>query len=157
MRQLLTGLVATSVLGAPVQAAGRGPDDIRPGAFVGARLNLSLGGRGAAKPRAQLAFAPTQSRISGDGMVRTRIGEGLALNLTGQRKPMLTLGGVRADSALGLQRNGSVKIDQKTGISTGGWIAIGVGTAVVVGLGAFYVWLKEADECHESEGGPDCA
>jgi hypothetical protein len=146
MRQLLIGLVATSVMDAPVQAAGQRPDDIRPGAFVGARLKLSLGGREAAKPRAELAFAPTQSRISGDGMVRTRIGEGLALNLTGERKPMLTLGGVRADSALGLQRNGSVKIDQKAGISTGGWIAIGVGTAVIAGAVAFALWVDAVND-----------
>ena len=66
----------------------------RPGAFVGARLQLPLGGQHSRQPRAALAAAPTHSRLSDRGMVQTRIGEVIALNLTPGARPTLTLAGV---------------------------------------------------------------
>jgi hypothetical protein len=131
MLKALIGVILASLATVAVQAAGweNQSMDVRPGAFVGARVQLPLGGKVQARPRAALTVAPTQSRISDDGMIRTRIGEGLALNFGGDPKPSLTVAGIRADTALRNQvtaRNGS-------GISTGGWIAIGVGTVVVAG------------------------
>ena len=133
MRKLLIGLGATSILSAPVHAAAwQGPINSRPGAFVGAKLQVPLGQAKGARPHAALTVAPTQSRISADGMVRTRIGEGVALNLTPDSKPTLTLAGVRADALL-VQRGDQASGDDKLGVSTAGWIAIGVGTVLVVG------------------------
>ena len=158
MRKVLASLLIGSLLAAPAAAANWQDQtiDTRAGAFLGARLKLPLGHSAAAKPRAELAFAPTQSRISGGGLVRTRIGEGVTFGLTPNAKPTLTLAGVRADTALDLTQGGQSKAAQKIGISAGGWVAIGVG-AVLVGLGAFYLYVKEAEECHEADGGADCA
>jgi len=108
--------------------------DARPGAFLGARVKLPLGNRTASKPRAELAFAPTQSRIGGNGFVRTRIGNGVALSLAPGEKPAVTLAGLRADRALGFTRGGRINDQQKFGVSTGVWIGVGiVAAAVVVG------------------------
>jgi hypothetical protein len=118
---------------------------VRPGAFVGAQFKVPLGDRSGAKPRAELAFAPTQSRISGGGMVRTRIGEGLALSLAPRSKPSVTLAGSRADLALGLTPRGQTKADHKLGLSTGGVVAIGVGVAVL-GFLAFALYVRESEK-----------
>ena len=154
MRKALTAIILASLLAAPAEAASWQDQaiDSRPGAFVGARLKLPLGHQAEAKPRAELAFAPTQSRISSGGVVRTRIGEGLAFGITPKAKPTLTLAGMRADTALGLTRMGRSDAEQKLGVSTGGWVAIGVGAAVLVGLGTVYILFKEAEECHEADG-----
>ena len=145
MRKLLTSLIAAAVVIAPANAAGWQDStvDVRPGAFVGARLKLPLGERTAAKPRAELAIAPTQSRISSDGRVRTRIGEGVALNLQPGPKPGLTLGERRADALLGLQSQGRKDVDRKLGISTLGVVLIG---AALAG-GIYFLYLvHEAEE-----------
>ena len=139
-------LAAAGLIAAPVQAADW--SDVRPGAFVGARL--TIGGRTGRGPSAALTIAPTQNRMSHDGMPSMKIGEGLALNLTPQAKPTLTLAGIRADRVLGLRRGGDLNSDRKLGVSTGGWIAIGVGAAVLVGAAVFY---NAATSCadHEDE------
>ena len=64
--------------------------------------------------------------------VKTTIGEGIALNLG--RKPTLTLAGVPADQALGLRPSNEVDAGQKMGVSTGGWIAIGLGARRICAL-----------------------
>jgi len=124
----------------------------RPGAFVGARLQLPLGGQHSRQPRAALAAAPTHSRMSDRGMVQTRIGEGIALNLTPGARPTLTLAGVRADSTLGLRQQGQAGADDKLRISTGGWIAIGVGT-VALAVGGLALWDDPIMDCEERENG----
>ena len=134
MRKLLTTITLASLMSAPVQAAGDALAEVRPGAFVGARVKLALGGGAPTRPHAALMIAPTQSRISDDGMVRTRIGEGVALNFAGGEKSSLTIGGKRPDADKGL------------GISTGGWIAIGVGTVVVAGGIAFALWVDAIED-----------
>jgi hypothetical protein len=145
MRNILVTLIIATLLAGPAEAANWQDQtiDTRSGAFLGARLKLPLGHSAAVKPRAELAFAPTQSRISSGGLVRTRIGEGLAFGFTPKAKPTLTLAGVRADTALGLTREGKSKVEQRLGVSTGGWVAIGLG-AVLVGVGAYYVYWHEA-------------
>ena len=147
MRKFVLSVTLASLAMAPVQAADWRQSqamDAQPGAFVGARVHLALGGKVPARPRAALTVAPTMSRTASNGMVRTSIGEGLALNFGPHSKPTLTLAGVRADTALGLQRQGQFDGDQKLGISKGGWIAIGVGVVVVGGVALFL-------------GGIDCA
>lgn len=146
MRKLLVSLAGAGLIATPVQA--REWQDqvtgVQPGVFVGAKLRMSLGGKEPARPTAALAIAPTQYRISADGRVDTRIGEGIALNFGAAPKPTLTLAGVRANRALGLQGQGKVDEDQKHGMSTTGWIAIGASAALVVGVALFL-------------GGIDCA
>ena len=152
MRKFLSSVTLASFMVAPVQAADwqSQPMDMRPGAFVGARVHLSLGGRTVARPRAALTIAPTQTRISSTGAVRTGIGEGIALNFGPGSKPTLTLAGVRADTALGLQRDRDLDSDKKLGISTGGWVAIGIGTAALI-LGGLYLAADHIADCDEGE------
>jgi len=113
---------------------GQNSRDMR-GAFAGARISIRFGHRTAAKSLVALALAPTTSRLSNEGRIVTRIGEGASLNLAG-RKPTLMLGGVRADEALGLRGEAWSHGDRKLGISNGAWIAIGavavIGTVVVI-------------------------
>lgn len=144
-------VMATAVAGlfvTPAQAAEW--NDVRPGTFIGARL--TIGGHTGGRPRAALTIAPTQSRTSHDGFTSMKIGEGIALNLSPGAKPTLTLAGIRADTALRLHRNGDVDSDRKLGMSTGGWVAVGVGVALVAGALVFY---SAATSCadHEDECG----
>jgi hypothetical protein len=42
-------------------------------------------------------------------------------------------------------------MSNKQGVSTGGWIAIGVGTAVVVAAAGFALWADHVIDCEERE------
>ncbi|WP_431849450.1 hypothetical protein [Allosphingosinicella sp.] len=100
------------------------------GAFAGARLRLSLGA--APKASAAFAIAPMQRSTTGDGAVRMRFGEGLAFGTDGGEPVTLRLAGRRVDR-LGIAPNG--RVDEragKHGISTVGYVAIGVGVLVAV-------------------------
>jgi hypothetical protein len=133
MHKLTLSLATAGLLFAPVEATAAQYEvaDVRPGTFAGARFQIAFGGRQASKPRVALAIAPTMTRISDGAGVRTSIGEGVALNFG--RKPTLTLAGVRADQALGLNPTKDVEANHKLGVSTGGWVAIGVGVIAVAG------------------------
>jgi len=141
MRRILSAIVTGALIAAPLTSAGSQSMAIaRPGAFVGARFQLPMGGEKSRGPRATLAIAPTQSRISSDGMIRTRIGEGLALNFGTKSGPTITLAGVRADKAFASQSARQLDATKKLGVSTGGWVAIGVGVAVLTG-GIYFAHL----------------
>lgn len=130
---VLAAVIAAPLHAVPWQDQGA---QVRPGAFVGAQFKMSFGGPTLSQPRAQLAFAPTRSSLSNNsGQVTTRIGEGLALDFTSNAKPTLTLAGMRADTALRLTRAGRSESDQKLGISTAGWVAIGAGVVAVAVVG----------------------
>jgi hypothetical protein len=148
MAKLLTAIILAALVTAPAQAGDwrDGASNIRPGAFIGAKLQLSTGGREHAQPNASLTVAPTQSRVGADGMLRTRIGDGVAFNLSPGTKPRVTLAGVRADVALGLQPGRTANTDKKLGVSSVGWVAIGVGVVAIAG-GLYFVHLvREADK-----------
>ena len=117
---------------------------VRSGAFVGARFVTSFGHQ--TSSRGQISLAPTHSHIAGNGSIETRIGEGLALNFSAKSKPSLTLAGARADMLLGLNPRGSADGDKKLGMSTGGWVAVRLVTAVVVGFVAFGAYVREKEE-----------
>jgi hypothetical protein len=137
-------LALASLLAAPGQAVTpMDRVDFRAGGFVGARLRLPLGQGAEERPLVGLAVAPTLSRVSSDGRVQTTVGEGLALNFGRQMKPTVTLAGRPAGEAIGLKSEGKAATGQKLGISTVGWVAIGVGAAILVG-GAILVapWIK---------------
>jgi len=150
MRKFVTSVLAAATIAAPLHAApwqDQG-SQVRPGTFIGAQFKMPLGGPALSQPRAQLAFAPTRSSLSNSGQVTTRIGEGLALDFTSNAKPTLTLAGIRADTALRLTRAGRSESDRKLGISTAGWVAIGVGVVVIAAGGALlYIdAIKDGDE-----------
>lgn len=151
MHNSIVGCIAAALIATPAQAADQ--TDARLGTFVGAQLKMSLGGASKAKPSARLAIAPTQSRFSGDGMIRTRIGEGIALDFASDTKPTLMLAGVRADTALGLRSQGQVNSDDKLGLTTMGWVGIGVGSVALL-VGGLYLYGQHLQDCEDNDGDP---
>lgn len=148
MHKLIVGCLAATLIATPVQAADQ--TDVRFGTFAGAQFKLPIGGATKMRPQARLSVAPTQSRYSADGMIRTRIGEGVALDFTAARKPTLMLAGVRADTALGLRSQERIDADNKLGLSTSGWIGVGVGSVAVI-LGGLYLYGKHLEYCEEED------
>jgi hypothetical protein len=145
MRSALAFITAASLLASPAAAHDYSAGDVRTGTFVGARLHVPIGGKAMERPHASLGIGPTLTRVS-NREIRTRIGEGLALDLTPGKKVELKLAGLRADRALGLTtRNGPNK-DGKNGISTGGWVAIGVGTVLIAGAVGFALWVDSIED-----------
>lgn len=155
LRRIIAGLAASGLLAAPAHAgfAEYKVTETQAGLFVGAQFKLSLGGRAAAKPRAVLALSPTTSRVSSRGLVRTDIGEGIAVDFTSNSKPTLTLAGIRADRALGLAGSRRPDDNNKMGLSTGAWVGIGVLAAIGVTTLLFvdYCHDKESSLCGDSE------
>src|SRR5262245_6655122 len=153
MRKLTLCLAGFSLLAMPFEAnaAQYENSDVHTGAFVGARFQIQLGGHAVSRPRALLTVAPTLSRTSSNGFSRMTIGEGVALNFGSSPRPTLTLAGVRADTALGLRPNGNVESDKRLGVSSGGWVAIGLGVAALAGGIYFLHLVEEADDADDQE------
>jgi len=153
MRIAFVPVLVASLIAAPAQASDPAVD-LGLGTFVGARAKLSFGGHARARPQAALTIGPTRSSVSSDGIVRTRIGEGLTLNFVGP-KPTLTLAGVRADQALGLKPSGKTDAGNKMGMSSTGWIWVGAGVAAAVVAGIIlhdsYCDTHIASHCGDAE------
>lgn len=141
--------LATQPLQAASLDAGPPPAGERSmGAFAGARVRLSLGA--APKASAAIAIAPMQRATTGDGAVRMRFGEGLSFGTDIRGPVALRLAGTRVDR-LGIASNG--KVDEragKHGISTVGYVAIGVGVLAVVAL-ALYVGCGTGEICNTDD------
>ena len=152
MRKSVLFATLATLMMAPVQAAEwqNQSVDTRPGVYIGGRVHMSLGGKAAARPRALLSLAPMLSRTSTIGIVRTNIGEGLALNFGQQSKPTLTLAGVRADQALGLSSGPTTNHGSKSGMSDGAKVAIGVGVGLALVVGGGFLYLSSrCTECDQ--------
>ena len=54
--------------------------------------------------------------------------------------------GIRADEALGFRSSRQMDSAQKLGLSTGGWVAVGVGVAAIAGGLCFVHLMNEAEE-----------
>ena len=141
---VLAGLVAAQLTAAAQPAAAANFEDgasVQSGTFAGARIRLTLGGNQQdRKFRAGLTLAPTLRSQTISGRTQMRLGEGLELGFTGERPLALSLAGRPIDRLLPGD-------DKKLGLSTGGKVAIGVGAALLIGAGAFYV----AIQCDEDE------
>ena len=156
MKKLMIAALAAAQIAATAQpamaaelAAEPGAASQRHGAFAGARLRIPLDGTKARKAQAGLTLAPMIQGRSADGSQRTRFGEGLELRLAGDSaKPELAFGG----RSLAQLKEGRTGPDgRKLGVSTLGWVAIGVGAALIVGPVAFVYAMEHcpehADEC----------
>jgi len=152
---VLAGLVAAQTFVAIQPAAAASLEEtttVQRGTFAGARIRISLGGRQQdQKFRAGLTVAPTLRSQTISGETRTRIGEGLELGFTGKRPLALSLAG-RPVSGL-LPGGGKSEDERRLGISTGGYVAIGVGAALLVGGLVFYLDAK--DGTLNDDGAPD--
>ena len=141
MKALMLGaLVSAQILvsAQPALAADlgdeRGAVAARQGAFAGARFRVALDGTSARKAQAGLTLALVLQGRQADGRTVTRFGEGMELRLTGgETRPKLALGG-RTLAQLTEGRHGPD--GRKAGVSTLGWIAIGVGVAAVIVIAA---------------------
>lgn len=144
---VLAGLVAAQSIAAAQPVAAAGFEEMttaQSGTFTGARIRLSLGGRQQdRKFRAGLTMAPTLRSQAISGETRTRFGEGLELGFTGKRPLTLSLGGRPVSSLLPGGRKS--EDEQRLGISTGGYVAIGVGVAALVGAFMLYDHYRDAD------------
>jgi hypothetical protein len=113
-------------------------------AFAGARLRVPLGG-GREKPQAGLALTSTL-RSGATGQLR--FAKGAELGFSGSDAPLrLTLAGTPV-SRLAPGRAGPE--GRKQGVSTLGWVAIGVGAVVLVVVVASAICLSD-DDCIPSE------
>lgn len=116
----------------------------RMGAFAGFRLRVPIGGEAERQPiRAGLTFAPTIQTESRSGEVRTRFGEGLELGIAGDRPVRLSFAGTPVSR---LARGPAGPDGQRAGVSTIGWVAIGVGV-VAVTLFALYGLCGSGEIC----------
>lgn len=132
---LIAGQVATGAT--PARAADLGRTETQQvGAFGGLSLRVPLGASHDRRVRAGLAFAPVAQSRAQDGAVRTRIGEGLELGIAGDRPLELSFAGQRLD------RIG----DRRAGISTLGWVGIGVGV-LAVGVVLLFESCRAGDIC----------
>jgi len=149
--RVLAGLAAAQMIVAVQPASAASPEQmssVQTGTFAGARLRISLGGKQEARKfRAGLTVAPTMRSQTVSGDTRMRFGEGLELGLTGKRPLTLSLAG-RPVSRLA---PGGVKSEdgKRLGVSTGGYVAIGVGVVLVaVGVG-YLVMENRCTECDQ--------
>jgi hypothetical protein len=119
------------------------------GMFTGLRLRVPLGGEAGRQPlRAGLAVAPTvQSRAMNGGEVRTRFGEGLEFGVNGRRSMTVSIAGTPVSR---LVQGPNAPEGEKAGVSTLGWVAIGVGALVAVVLIAGAICFSD-DDCIPSE------
>jgi hypothetical protein len=117
------------------------------GAFAGARVRVPLGGDVRQRQlRAGLTLAPTLRTLAADGQSQLRFGEGLELGVTGREPVRLLLAGQDV-RRLGAAEDDN---DRHGGPSTLGWIAIGVGAAIVIVVGAAVLCASDHD-CLPSE------
>jgi hypothetical protein len=122
----------------------------RAGAFAGLRLRMPLDGPQRRQVRAGFALAPTFGTRGMNGESRLRIGEGLELGITGRQPVRLLLAGQDVRRLGAAQRGEGQENDRGGGPSTLGWIAIGVGAAVVIVVGAAALCASDHD-CIPSE------
>ena len=149
MKAYVLGAFAAAQLSIAVQPAfaadlgdERGAVAVRQGAFAGARLRIPLDGANTRKPRAGLTVAPVVQGRQADGRVTTRFGEGMELRLSGASKPELAIGG----HSLAQLKGRAGPDGRKMGISTVGWVAIGVGVAAVT-LFVLFESCRAGDIC----------
>ena len=122
------------------------------GAFAGARLRIPLGNSARQRLRAGLTIAPTMNARGMDGASRTRFGDGFELGIARGQRLELSLAGTRIDR-IGIAPGGTRPGGPRAGVSTLGWVAIGVGATVLVVAGAGFLWLRDIQDC---DSGEDC-
>jgi hypothetical protein len=152
-RSIVAALIAGQVLAAaqPAMAADfTSAQEQRAGAFAGLRLRMPLDGARHRQIRAGFALAPTLGTRGINGDSRLRIGEGLELGITGRQPVRLLFAGQDVRRLGAAQGAEGQEGERRGGPSTLGWIAIGVGAAVVIVVGAAALCISDSD-CVPSE------
>jgi hypothetical protein len=118
------------------------------GAFAGLRVRMGLDGtREQRRLRAGLTVAPTLHSRSAAGETRLRFGEGVELGIVGGDKVRLSLAGTPVNR---LAQGATGPDGRRLGVSTAGWVAIGIGATVAV-LGVGYLVFTEMMDCDADE------
>lgn len=133
-------LVAQPVMAAELQREASGPNQV--GSFVGARVRVPLGAT-REKPHAGLALTATQ-RAGETGTLR--FSKGMELGFSGDDKVRLSLAGRPVSQ---LRPGGSAPGGKKAGVSTLGYVAIGVGVVLVATLAVGVWFVNEMNEPHD--------
>lgn len=144
-KHLLATLAAAQIVGAAVPAVAQSYTPLRDtgtGTFTGVRLRVPFGGPADERVRAGFTFAPTTRAEYQDGRIRSRIGEGLEFGFNGRGPAQFSLAGTPV-SQLAQGRTGPDGV--RRGISTLGWIAIGVGATVVIVVAAAAICINDSD------------
>jgi hypothetical protein len=116
----------------------------RVGAFGGLRISVPLDGAHRERPvRAGLTLAPTTIGRTAGGEVRTRVGEGLALDFAGRRPVTVSLAGTRLDR-LGAAQDADD--EDGGGLPTWAWVAGGVTLTLGAGWLVFAHLMNESSE-----------
>ncbi len=149
---VLAGLVAAQMIATASPAAAAATLEetqiVQTGTFAGARIRLSLGGKQQdRKFRAGLTVAPTLRSRAISGETRMRIGEGPELGFAGGRPLTLSLAGQPVSRLL--PGGNKSEDDGRLGISTGGYVAIGVGVILVAGGVGYLVMANRCTECDQ--------
>lgn len=146
---LIAALLAGQILGAaPVAAQTYSPvRDAGTGTFSGVRLRVPFGGPAREQVRAGFTFAPVARTEHLDGRVRTRIGEGLEFGFNGRGPAQFSLAGTPVSQ---LVQGRAGPTGERRGVSTLGWVAIGVGGTLVVLLTVTAICFSDSD-CVGSE------
>jgi hypothetical protein len=111
----------------------------RIGSFAGARVRVPLGAT-KEKPHAGLAFTATQ-RTGDTGALR--FSKGMELGFAGDGKVRLSLAGKPVSQ---LRPGAEGPAGRKLGVSTLGWVGIGVAVALVAGTIWFVDAMNDASE-----------
>jgi len=132
----IASLIATQLVATPAAAAelhsDRAPGMTAAGTFAGARIRLPIGGVARREGlRAGLVMAPTLRSEQAGGRIATRFGDGLELGFGGNRRSL-------AFSVAGRQLTGQTRDlpGSRAGVSTLGWIAIGLGAVALIVVAA---------------------
>lgn len=135
-RVLIASLVATQLSSSPAVAATI--EDYAPaaqtrgGAFAGARLRVTLGGRDAGEARAGLTLAPLSESRAENGAPALRFADGVELGVRSGEPLSLSIAGAPASR---LVESPAGPTGRRLGVSTIGWIAIGVGAVAATFFG----------------------
>ena len=147
---LIAALISGQFLGAAAPAFAQSFAPLREtetGTFGGVRVRIPFGGAAREPMRAGLTFAPTTRADYQDGRVRTRIGEGLEFGVVGREPLQFSLAGTPVNR---LVQGRSGPDGRRMGVSTIGWIAIGVGASLVILVAATAICASDSD-CLPSE------
>ena len=109
-------------------------DSVRPGAFAGARLRISLDSGPRERVRAGLTLAPTRHVLRTNGSNRLRFGEGVELGSGERGGPQVLVAGQPIRHVV---EGGGAPEGARSNMSTVAWVAIGVG---VLAVGAFLLY-----------------
>lgn len=146
MRRMIIASICAAQFAAaaqPAAAAELHPDrntaTARSGSFAGARVRVPLGG---GRERPQVAAALTAMHRSDNGGP-VRFASGAELGIGKERAVNLKLGG-RPISRL--SDAGQEPRHRKLGVSTVGWVAIGVGAAALLYIGGLFLIAENADD-----------